>query len=937
MSTSRTIDNLNIRKFSNKAAFDSATIGEDDICVLLDDGTPLMYTTALPEPSASVENAVYYLISDYQGQTGWYQGQRIYKCYFDGSIYYWSMLNTQQNLNYGSRYSDTLNVSNTRTAFRFAYSSSLPLGGFIVQMSDGFGSDFVAVIVGEGGVYRQTTLKATGAFEGIRLGTYKTSTTATTRYYALTKKDNSTFFNSSTRVTYTVIGLGNDADTYQYGRITAVTINSTAAQTRTWFEEISGSQTTDMLEVTPDNLGQTRQYTGATDSTYTNGYFYKATGTEVVTPAVMATTIISPSGEATVSIDATSFITNFCSWAGWSAADLERSLTDSAQQTWVINYSIDNTQVVEVYAPFFGWIGATSILQCFSVTYTGSLSSGNTDINFTVAYTPSERTVQDGAWERVDVQPAPVVPDPLPSQTGNAGKFLTTDGTSASWSDKPITNEGTGTSAIGIGGTATGTRSIGIGGNAMAPGSIAIGGAAGVSGGNYNGSIAIGRRAAVNAAHAIQISAAESPTQSNSDANTFKVANQNGNYEIMSADGTIPADRLTHAINKYSTMPTASASNEGWIVQYTGATDATYTHGYIYECAASPATATCEQTYGSGLTDISVTNTSTFEATFCSAFSVSAMSGTTVVDFEYDGSAWMVSAEIEGQTESVFDQNITDWAITFTGTPQAGDTITVTHTAGGYAWTQTDVQPSSGGSSYTAGSGISIDANNEISVTAPTLVNTATGTDSLAIGGTNTGVYSVSVGIGSGAQRESVVIGYNGSGLNGYVTCVGCNASSNSWFGIALGYNARAYAQHAIQIGTYGNGYTVTNSDANTFKVANANGNYEIMSADGTIPEARLADTTSATQGQVLTLDSNLNAVWANAGGGGGSVPTLTWYTVSTAGNTLTIADTSSAQLVKIYKNGLLLQPTEDYTISGTTLTTVGALVVGDKITTEVF
>lgn len=67
------------------------------------------------------------------------------------------------------------------------------------------------------------------------------------------------------------------------------------------------------------------------------------------------------------------------------------------------------------------------------------------------------------------------------------------------------------------------------------------------------------------------------------------------------------------------------------------------------------------------------------------------------------------------------------------------------------------------------------------------------------------------------------------------------------------------------------------------------------------------------------------------------SVPTLTWYTVSTAGTTLTIADTSSAQLVKVYKNGLLLQPTEDYTISGTTLTTIGTLVVSDKITIEVF
>ena len=36
------------------------------------------------------------------------------------------------------------------------------------------------------------------------------------------------------------------------------------------------------------------------------------------------------------------------------------------------------------------------------------------------------------------------------------------------------------------------------------------------------------------------------------------------------------------------------------------------------------------------------------------------------------------------------------------------------------------------------------------------------------------------------------------------------------------------------------------------------------MSADGTIPEARLANTTSATEGQVLQLDSNNNAVWAD-------------------------------------------------------------------------
>lgn len=37
-------------------------------------------------------------------------------------------------------------------------------------------------------------------------------------------------------------------------------------------------------------------------------------------------------------------------------------------------------------------------------------------------------------------------------------------------------------------------------------------------------------------------------------------------------------------IIQYSTMPTASASNEGQIVQYVGTTDSTYTNGYFYKC-----------------------------------------------------------------------------------------------------------------------------------------------------------------------------------------------------------------------------------------------------------------------------------------------------------------------------------------------------------------
>lgn len=49
------------------------------------------------------------------------------------------------------------------------------------------------------------------------------------------------------------------------------------------------------------------------------------------------------------------------------------------------------------------------------------------------------KCISDGAvepiysWERVNVQPSP---DPLPSQSGQAGKILGTDGTNAAWETK---------------------------------------------------------------------------------------------------------------------------------------------------------------------------------------------------------------------------------------------------------------------------------------------------------------------------------------------------------------------------------------------------------------------------------------------------------------------------------------------------------------------
>lgn len=116
----------------------------------------------------------------------------------------------------------------------------------------------------------------------------------------------------------------------------------------------------------------------------------------------------------------------------------------------------------------------------------------------------------------------------LPDQTGNAGKFLTTDGTNASWSDKPLVNNATGARTISIGGTGTGGYSLCVGEASSA---------------KAFGSTALGFGCSASALYAIQLGNAGTAV-TNSDANTFKVANGNGNFEMMSADGTIPSARL---------------------------------------------------------------------------------------------------------------------------------------------------------------------------------------------------------------------------------------------------------------------------------------------------------------------------------------------------------------------------------------------------------
>lgn len=192
---------------------------------------------------------------------------------------------------------------------------------------------------------------------------------------------------------------------------------------------------------------------------------------------------------------------------------------------------------------------------------------------------------------------------------------------------------------------------------------------------------------------------------------------------------------------------------------------------------------------------------------------------------------------------------------------------------------------------------------NQTSITASdigAIQNTATGTGALTILGTSTSQDdAINIGVGSVASSYSTVIGYNANASssdviigratrgNGQDVSIGLSAESRSINNVTVGFAAISYAIDSISIGAYAqataansvmintSGDTANNNVAGTFNFANTNGNYQIVSADGTIPEARLADTTNAAQGQVLTLDSNLNAVW-QAGGSGGGLPSQT-------------------------------------------------------------
>ena len=131
-------------------------------------------------------------------------------------------------------------------------------------------------------------------------------------------------------------------------------------------------------------------------------------------------------------------------------------------------------------------------------------------------------------------------------------------------------------------------------------------------------------------------------------------------------------------VQRAETMPTADSSNAGQQFLYSGESDATYTHGYIYENVATTtsSSASAAQTVGSTLSDIAV-DLATLE-------SFTGWTTDNSLQIFYTADGWSVDT--------------TSLGVTYTGTPNVGDAITITYTAESttYDWTRIDVQPGGG-------------------------------------------------------------------------------------------------------------------------------------------------------------------------------------------------------------------------------------------------
>lgn len=170
---------------------------------------------------------------------------------------------------------------------------------------------------------------------------------------------------------------------------------------------------------------------------------------------------------------------------------------------------------------------------------------------------------------------------------------------------------------------------------------------------------------------------------------------------VVGAGGGGSVD-YTKVVSKTKTMPVAGADNANMIYLYDGSTNATYTHGYVYE---NKKTATYTGTVSFEAATLSGTTVACSGDDFAAFLTEAGADPTPIVSgtmtYEADATGWrLVGKDADNNTVTSFleyNEDYADAGFTFTGTPEDGDVIAftceITEASASYAWERIDVQP----------------------------------------------------------------------------------------------------------------------------------------------------------------------------------------------------------------------------------------------------
>lgn len=316
--------------------------------------------------------------------------------------------------------------------------------------------------------------------------------------------------------------------------------------------------------------------------------------------------------------------------------------------------------------------------------------------------------------------------DKLPDQTDNAGKFLTTDGTTASWGEALVNQAKYPSYQIAIGGTTTrgtaGNIVIGHGSSSSEAFSIAIGDNCKVS---AQGGILLNARG-ISTPYISQYSELK-------EAYSFYVglggAADGGLYKMLGRDGTIPTDRYTTtptaagtyvpkltiaedgtATREWGTessgggsssqvneLPDASL-NIGKVVQYVGESTGTSTNGYFYKAEQADqltAKITNFDSYGFSTVSVEVGDFNLFVEKFGDAYGTYILTADDSFfwslqkpDGTRNGSApasYGINLTIDGELQTTADAPL--------AAASGNLEVTIVYTApGGFVWKDIEVQ-----------------------------------------------------------------------------------------------------------------------------------------------------------------------------------------------------------------------------------------------------